>query len=73
MFVFSKHQLRTLLSSSHLTTPTTTTTSPLSILDIGSGDGHVTDKIREVLGTQTVDVTETCKVMQRILKQNNYK
>ena len=70
MFVFSQEQLRRLLSSSsHLTAAT----HPLGILDIGSGDGHVTDRIKEVFQAQTVHVTETSQVMQRLLKRRNYK
>ena len=69
MIVFSRNQLGTLLSSSHLTA----TTDPVGILDIGSGDGHVTDKIKELFQAPTVHVTETSKVMQRLLKRRNYK
>ena len=73
MFVFSRDQLKKLLSSSSssLATPTPETT-PL-ILDIGSGDGHVTDKMREVFQVSTVYVTETSYVMQRVLKRRQYK
>ena len=66
MFVFSQDQLNRLLSSGP------TLTQPL-ILDIGSGDGHVTDKIKELFGVPTIHVTETCRVMQRVLRRRKYK
>ncbi len=68
MFVFSQEQLKRLLSSTD-----NIGTDPVRILDIGSGDGNVTDKIRGLFRAQTVHVTETSKVMQRILKRRNYK
>lgn len=84
MFVFSANQLKLLLSSSSslLPEPPPTphqpppppTVIPRRALDIGSGDGHVTDKVKSVLGAaSTVNVTETCRVMQRILRQRGYK
>ena len=69
MFVFSRDQLKSLLSSADVVVGA----DPISVLDIGSGDGHVTDKIKEVLKTPTVHVTETSRVMQRVLKRRNYK
>ena len=66
MFVFSKEHLATLLPPS---LPTTSLA-----LDVGSGDGHVTDKLREHLGTEVrVHVTEASAVMRRILQRKQYK
>ena len=85
MFVFSEKQLKLLLSSlpSLLPGPLTPPplppphqpppTTPRKVLDIGSGDGHVTDKVKSVMGASAVNVTETCRVMQRILRQRGYK
>lgn len=65
MFVFSRQHLHRLLPfsppSPHVTV----------VLDIGSGDGHVTDKLRGVLGS-TINVTETSGVMRRVLKRRGY-
>lgn len=68
MFVFSEVQLRLLLSSFLPQAPE----HPL-ILDIGSGDGHVTNKIKGVFGVPSVSVTETCRVMQRVLRKRGYR
>ena len=66
MFVFSTEHLRSLLPP--LTPPTSL------MLDVGSGDGHVTDKLKEYLGAQvTIHVTETSSVMRRVLKKKGYK
>lgn len=65
MFVFSQQHLRRLLPFS-LPSPNVTV-----VLDIGSGDGHVTDKLRGVL-ENTIHVTETSSVMQRVLKRRGY-
>lgn len=62
MFVFSSKHLSLLLPS----------VSPTLVLDIGSGDGHVTDKIREALGVKSVHVTEISTVMQRTLRKKGY-
>ena len=66
MFVFSTGHLASLLPPS---------LPPASLaLDIGSGDGHVTDKLREYLGPRaTVHVTEASSVMRRVLKRKGYK
>ena len=68
MFVFSEAQLRLLLSSFLPHAP-----EHPRVLDIGSGDGHVTDKIKGVFGMSSVDVAETCRVMQRVLRKRGYK
>ena len=65
MFVFSRQHLHRLLPFS-LPSPHITV-----VLDIGSGDGHVTDKLRGVLGS-TINVTETSGVMRRVLKRRGY-
>ena len=66
MFVFSKAHLATLLPPS--------LPAPSLALDVGSGDGHVTDKLREHLGTEVrVHVTEASAVMRRILQRKQYK
>lgn len=64
MFVFSREHLSKLL-------PPSASTCNL-VLDIGSGDGRVTDKLRGALQTRSVCVTETSKVMQRILRRKGY-
>ena len=66
MFVFSQDQLRTLL-------PASLPNMQPSILDIGSGDGHVTDKIKKLFDAATIHVTETSRVMQRVLRQRGYR
>ena len=66
MFVFSRDHLTKLLSSS------SSATSHSVVLDIGSGDGHVTDKIKDVLNVPTVHVTETCRTMAKVLKKRGY-
>ena len=66
MFVFSHEHLTKLLSSS-------SASSHSVVLDVGSGDGHVTDKIKDVLNVSVVNVTETCRVMQRVLKKRGYR
>ena len=66
MFVFSQEQLSRLLSS-------VSTNSPPLILDIGSGDGYVTDKLKHVLKVPTVHVTEMSSVMRRVLRRRGYK
>jgi len=66
MFIFSQQHLRNLLPS--LPPPSSPSTL---ILDIGSGDGHVTDKLRGVF-RGTIHVTETSSVMQRILRKKGY-
>ena len=68
MFVFSEEQLKRVLSSSKIIG-----NDSVRILDIGSGDGHVTDRIRAVFKDQTVHVTETSTVMKRVLKRRDYK
>lgn len=65
MFVFSHDHLTKLLSSS-------SASSHSVVLDIGSGDGHVTDKIKDVLKVSGVCVTEKSRVMQRVLKKRGY-
>ncbi len=64
MFVFSRQHLTRLLPSH--------SPPPSLLLDIGSGDGHVTEKMSSLFGCR-VYVTETSKVMQRILKKKGYK
>ena len=65
MFVFSRDHLLRLL-------PATSPDSPrITVLDIGSGDGHVTDKLQS-LGA-TVHVTEMSSTMQRVLRKKGYK
>ena len=66
MFIFSQQHLHHLLPS----LPPPSSHSNL-ILDIGSGDGHVTDKLHGVFGG-TIHVTETSGVMQRILRKKGY-
>jgi len=67
MFVFSCNQLAKLL------VPLSPQCSSHSVvLDIGSGDGHVTDKIRAVLNVPTIHVTETCGTMTKVLKKKGY-
>ena len=62
MFIFSIEHLKKLLPS----------ISPTLILDIGSGDGHVTDKLREAFDVKSIRVTEVSTVMQRILRKKGY-
>ncbi len=66
MFVFSQQQLEILMSfdgeGKHSG----------RILDIGSGDGHVTDKLKHLMKTSIVHVTEASTVMQRVLRQKGY-
>lgn len=64
MFIFSASHLSRLLPP--FSSP------PSFVLDIGSGDGHVTDQLREALDTTTVRVTEMSRVMQRILRKKGY-
>ena len=64
MFIFSTNHLSRLLPP--FSSP------PTFVLDIGSGDGHVTDKLREALGLTTVRVTEMSRVMQRTLRKKGY-
>ena len=63
MFVFSSKHLSLLLPS----------VSPTLVLDIGSGDGQVTDKMREVLEVKSIHVTEMSGVMQRTLRKKGYR
>lgn len=66
MFVFSTEQLDSLFPPSF--------PPPLLVLDVGSGDGHVTDKLRQYLGTNTtIHVTETSSIMRRVLRKKDYK
>ena len=69
MFVFSRDHLTKLLLSS----ATSQTLSHSVVLDIGSGDGHVTDKIKDVLRVPTVHVTETCRTMAKVLRKKGYR
>lgn len=62
MFVLSGQQLCRLIP---LSFPT-----PSLILDIGSGDGHVTDQLK-TLGA-TIQVTEASTIMQRVLQKKGY-
>ena len=65
MFVFSSEQLRSLIPSSF--------PPPSLVLDVGSGDGHVTDKLQTGLGAgASVHVTETSSVMRRVLRKKGY-
>ena len=64
-----------MFSRAHLTAllPTSLPPSPLT-LDIGSGDGHVTGKLKEHLGQgAVVHVTEASAVMRRVLQRKGYK
>jgi len=63
MFIFSTRHLSTLFQ----------TVSPELILDIGSGDGNVTDKIGKTFNAKNIRVTEISKVMQRTLRKKGYK
>jgi hypothetical protein len=66
MFVFSVAHLSVLLPPS--------LSPPSLVLDVGSGDGHVTDKLRAHLGPGTVlHVTETSAIMRRVLQKKGYK
>ena len=67
MFVLSQRQLSHLIPRS-LLPPT-----PPLLLDIGSGDGHVTDNLRQALGSSTIHVTETSQVMQRVLRRKGFR
>jgi 16S rRNA A1518/A1519 N6-dimethyltransferase RsmA/KsgA/DIM1 with predicted DNA glycosylase/AP lyase activity len=69
MFVLSKRQLSRLIPQSILSQ-----TPPL-LLDIGSGDGHVTDNLRQVLSctSKSVHVTEASVVMQRVLQKKGFR
>ena len=67
MFVLSKRQLSRLIPHSIL--PQT----PPLLLDIGSGDGHVTDNLRQALGCTSVHVTEASVVMQRVLRKKGFR
>ena len=67
MFVLSQLQLARLIPQSVL--PQT----PPLMLDIGSGDGHVTENLRQALGSTTVHVTETSRVMQRVLQKKGFR
>lgn len=67
MFVLSRCQLSRLIPLSIL--PQT----PPLLLDIGAGDGHVTDNFRQALGSTSVHVTETSKVMQRVLRRKGFR
>lgn len=69
MFVFSQDQLKKLLSS---VPPSMSTHSLVDVLDIGSGDGHVTEKLKIYLDVPVVHVTETSTVMQRVLRQKGF-
>lgn len=64
MFVFSTEQLRSLFPPSF--------PPPLHVLDVGSGDGHVTDNLRRYLGANSIHVTETSSVMRRVLRKKGY-
>ena len=66
MFVFSVAHLSVLLPPS--------LSPPSLVLDVGSGDGHVTDKLRAHLGPGTVlHVTEASAIMRRVLQKKGYK
>jgi SAM-dependent methyltransferase len=66
MFVFSMEHIRSLLPPSF--------PPPSLVLDVGSGDGHVTDKLRTCLGPEvTIHVTEASSVMRRVLGKKGYK
>ena len=65
MFVFSRQHLSQLLPSS--------ISACNFILDIGSGDGHVSDVLRDALQARSMSVTEMSTVMQRILRRKGYK
>ena len=67
MFVLSQRQLARLVPRSIL--PQT----PPLVLDIGSGDGHVTENLRQTFGSTTVHVTETSRVMQRVLRKKGFR
>ena len=67
MFVLSKQQLSRLIPQSIL--PQT----PPLLLDIGSGDGQVTDNLRQALGCTSVHVTEASAVMQRVLRKKGFR
>ena len=67
MFVLSKRQLSRLIPHSIL--PQT----PPLLLDIGSGDGHVTDNLRQALSCTSVHVTEASMVMQRVLQKKGFR
>lgn len=69
MFIFSQDQLKKLLSS---VPPSMSTHSLVDVLDIGSGDGHVTEKLKIYLDVPVVHVTETSTVMQRVLRQKGF-
>lgn len=64
MFVFSQAQLTTLLPSEDIVS---------AVLDIGAGDGNVTEKFRQALELPTVHVTELSVVMQRVLRKKGFK
>ena len=66
MFVFSTEHIRFLLPPSF--------PPPSVVLDVGSGDGHVTDKLWTQLGSEvSVHVTETSSVMRKVLRKKGYK
>ena len=67
MFVFSIRQLSKLVPQAVL--PQT----PPLLLDIGSGDGHVTDILRRAFDCTSVHVTETSRVMQRVLRRKGFR
>lgn len=66
MFIFSREQLGTIL-------PPSPSPSPPLLMDIGAGDGHVTDVIKSVLSPSVVCVTETSRVMKRVLTRRGFR
>ena len=67
MFIFSREQLQSILPPCLSSAP-----SPL-LIDIGAGDGNVTDVIKSVLSPSVVCVTETSGVMKKVLARKGYR
>ena len=67
MFIFSPEQLKSILPPRLTSAP-----SPL-LIDIGAGDGNVTDVIKSVLSPSVVCVTETSGVMKKVLARKGYR
>lgn len=66
MFIFSREQLQRIVP------PLSSAPSPL-LIDIGAGDGNVTDVLKSVFSPSVVCVTETSGVMKRVLARKGYR